>query len=480
VTLPANALKWAVDAFHDDRGALYRTYRDYLEGRHPMLFPTDEYRRAFGTTMRNFFYNRCATVVDAHADRMRVQGFGSSDEDEYRARRYRGEQVTRDTATIAQRAQQVWDANQMDVREGQIDKEAFAMGDGYLLVEQDQETGDPYLWPQRADEIRVRYDDTKPGRIELAAKAWIDEDQHVRLNLMFRDRIEKYRTAQKSISGMPTRPEAFVPYTPDGEPWPVPLNLDDTVPLFHFANNGDVNSYGVSELRDVLPLQDDLNRTLIQQGAAGAFGIKAIWLLLNYDPQDTASQEALANFKMGLNSILTIPPNQPGEAPPEVAEFSHADMRMYDMIAEKSDIRISRVSRVPVHHLTMTGDFPSGEALRMAEAPFVSKITDRQKSMGSTYASAIEYALRLQGVPVEPGDLRVNWAPASPLSERESWEMVMQKVTVGMPFRAALRELGYEPEQIDQIMQDREDERAANQRAFDSGMVPLGMGEDAG
>ena len=472
MTLPENPLLWAVNAFQNDRGALYRTYRAYLDGRHPMRYSVEEYRKAFGNTFPNFFYNRCATVVDAHADRMRVQGFGSPDEDKVRQAIERREMTREDAPdTIAQKAQAIWDANQMDVREGQIDKEAFGMGDGYLLVEQNPTTGEPYLWPQHADEIRVRYDDTQPGVIELAAKAWIDEAGHVRLNLMFRDRIEKYRTTQKAISGMPAKPGAFDQYKPDGEPWPMPLNLDDTVPLFHIPNNGDVNGYGVSELRDVLPLQDSLNRDLIHQSAASAFGIKAIWLLLNYDPQSTESQAALENFRMGLTSILAVPPNQPGEAPPEVAEFSHANMDQYDLIAEKWDIRISRQSRVPVHHLTMTGDFPSGEALRMAEGPFISKIEDRQRAFGAVYAAALTYALRLQGEAVEPGDLRVNWAPAAPLSEREAWEMFALKRMNGIPARTALREMGYDPDQIEQIMEDMAEEAAERQRQFDAGMI---------
>src|SRR5690606_41940339 len=87
-------------------------------------------------------------------------------------------------------------------------------------------TGEVFLWPQRADEIRVRYVVTRPGEIELAAKAWLDEDEHMRLNLFFRDRIEKYRTTNRALSGMPTSPRAFEPYQPESDTtWPVMLNV---------------------------------------------------------------------------------------------------------------------------------------------------------------------------------------------------------------------------------------------------------------
>jgi hypothetical protein len=480
MTLPDNPLAWAVGAFRSDLRANYAVYRRYLIGDHPMKFDSEKYRRAFGLRFQNFAYNRCATVVDAHADRLRVVGFGSPDDDARRTAREQaiesGQEVQNDASrTLAQLAQDVWDENRMDTREGHIEKETFGMGDGYLLIEVNPRTGAVHLWPQPADFIRVRYDDTEPGRIELAAKAWQSvqrnpatnqDEERTRLNLYFTDRIEKYRSRTRTPGGMPVSASAFEPYQdPADAAWPVMLNVNDTVPVFHFANNAPVNAYGESELRDVLPLQDALNKSLMDQMVAQEFTAHAQWVLLNYDAADPEAQQLLENLKVGITTMLAIPPNREGEAPPSIAEFSPSDMSQFDLVAEKWDIRISRVSRVPVHHLTMTGDFPSGQALRMAEGPFVTKMEDRQRDFGGVYAAALTYALRLQGIPVEPGALRVNWASAAPMAEEETWDLILKKRDAGMALKSALREEGYEPEQLAQVIAETAAEREQNTMA---------------
>ena len=49
----------------DEQLALYRRY---LEGNHDLQYATQKFRQAFGRLFDTFAYNRCATVVDAHAD----------------------------------------------------------------------------------------------------------------------------------------------------------------------------------------------------------------------------------------------------------------------------------------------------------------------------------------------------------------------------------------------------------------------------
>jgi len=242
------------------------------------------------------------------------------------------------------------------------------------------------------------------------------------------------------------------------------------VPVFHFANNARVNDYGHSELAPVLPLQDMLNRDLTHQAIASVSRIARQWVLLNYDisgndEDSVASRQGLEALQIGTLQMLAIPPNREREAPPQIAEFSAADMEQFDLVAEKWDIRISRVSRVPVHYLTMTGDFPSGESLRMGEAQFIQKMQDRSIAAAATYGAAMTYALRLQGVNVEPGQLRVNMAPVAPMGEKESWELAEIQHRLGMPLRQILKERGYEPEQIAAIERQIRDEMdAADER----------------
>lgn len=445
-------IAWALAGFTDARQLGYARYDQYLTGNQPLAFATEKFRSAFSKAFREFAYNRCGMVVDAHADRLQVAGFASDDQpvadsDETRNGNRR--------KTLAQLAQELWDANRMDVREGQVTAEALGMGDSYVLVEVHPETGAIHLWPQRAHEIRVCYLDTEPGVIDLAAKLWRAADKHLRLNLYFRDRIEKYRTEFPVQDGTVStlKPASFVTYQPETDTaWPVPLTPGDTVPVFAFANNAGVSAYGRSELHDVLPLQDAINKTLMDMLVTMEFAAFPQRVLINVDTDDDETVENIRKFQSGVDRLLTLMGGSKAEGQPSIAEFTAANIQQYISVGEFWDKAISRVSKVPVHYLSMTGDFPSGRALRIAEAPFVAKLSDRQRAFGQVWTDAMTYALRLQGVEVPQGSLRVNWSSAAPMSAEDELDLAEAKRSIGMPLESVLREMGYEPSQLTQVL----------------------------
>lgn len=444
--VPTDPLLWAVKAFRDDRATRYQTYRRYLDGDHPLghVFTDTPARR-----LHNIRYNRCATVVDAHADRLRVSGFGSDDPEE------------RAADVIAQAAEDLWNRANMDVHEGQLAHERFGMGDAYLLVTLDPTLAEPraQFWPQDADKCRVHYDEERPGVRDLGAKFWLQDDEYGRLNLYFGDRIEKYITRNRAPSGMPSSPSNFERYTPEGEAWPLRLPVPDTVPLFHIPNNGRVNSYGVSELRDVTPLQDALNASLIRQFTAEHFLTWRQRVILNYDLSDDTERAAAEALVTGMSKIIGIPAAGEGEPEPKLAEFSAADMTQFIATATEWDIRIGRVSRVPIHYITGETKAESGRAKRLDEAPFVEKMTDRIRETQPVYGDALEYGLRLEGVTVEPGSLRVNFESPAPMSEEDGWELAALKVDAGIPLVQVWTELGYPPDKIKRMLAMKAKER---------------------
>ena len=60
-------------------------------------------------------------------------------------------------------------------------------------------------------------------------------------------------------------------------------------------------------------------------------------------------------------------------------------------------------------------------------------------------------------------DHQARWLrEAAPLAEDEEWTLIQQKIDAGMPFESALREAGYEPDQITEIMAERKAEQQAS------------------
>lgn len=432
MTLPADPIKWAITAFRDGRNLRYSTYADYLAGKQTLEFATTRYRSAFGDLFETLTYNRCQAVVDAHADRLQVAGFAADD------------------GALAQRAQALWDANRMDVRQGHVATDAFGLGDSYVIVDKHPDRGDVQLWTQDPRNVRVHYSLEAPGEIDLAAQTWQAEDGRSRLTLYFADRIEKYASRTKTPSGLPVGAAAFERYQPADEPWPVPLPAGGRVPVFAFANNGRTNSYGVSELHDVLPMQDGVNKTLADMVVAMEFAAFPQRVLLGVDPPTAEEQAIFDRFMTGVDRILTL-----SDTDSRIAEFSAVNIAQYLSVAEFWDKSIARVTKVPIDYLTGTSDAISGRSRRLREAAFTAKMEDRHRGFGAVWGDVETYALMLDGQTVKPGELRVNWKSAAPLSMEDQLDLALSKQTLGMPLSQILREMGYEPAQLDSILEEQ-------------------------
>jgi hypothetical protein len=433
MTLPADPVKWALKMFQDDRTDRYNTYQEYVTGDQPLAFATLRFESTFGRLFEAFSYNRCELVIDAHADRLRVSGFGA------------------DTPTLATDAQLLWDANRMDVREGHVESDAFTYGDSYVIVEMHPDRGDVQLWTQDPRTVRVHYSSEAPGELDLAVKRWVTEDGRTRLTLYFADRIEKYISRTRTPGGLFAN-TAMERFEVNGEEWPVALGVPDTVPVFHFANNGRTNAYGVSELRSVLPLQDALNKTLMDMLVAMEFAAFPQRVLIGVqgsdDPEEALEEDRqLAAFVAGLQRIMTLEdPNA------KIGEFSAVNIAQYLSVAEFWDKAVSRVTKVPMDYMAGTSDAISGRSRRLREAAFTAKIEDRQRAFGGVWSDIMTYGVRLKGAEAKPGAIRVNWVSAAPLSAEDQLDLAEAKKAVGLPFEQIVKELGYEPAQITEIL----------------------------
>jgi hypothetical protein len=445
MALPADPLKWAIASFNDGKNLTYNSYQTYIDGYQPLALATERYASTFGRLFENFSYNRCEAVVDAHADRLQVAGFGADDE------------------VISQRAMDLWDANHMDVREGHIESDAFGLGDSYVIVEKHPERNQTYMWVQNPNTVRVHYADDVPGMVDLASKTWKNDDGYQRLNMYYAGRIEKYISRQRAITAMPNA-GSFERYDSADGPWEFALAVPGIVPVFPFHNNGRTNGYGRSELRNVLPLQDALNKAMTDLFVASEFAAWPQRVLIGVEPAAEGDQ-TLNRYTAGIDRILTL------FAPDaKIGEFSAANIAQYIAIIEYVDQSIARTARIPAHYLNGISGNISGRALRAAEVYWVKKLQDRQKAFSVPIAEAVSYGLALDGLNVEPGKLRVNWDSVTAMTEDDQMDLaVMKKRELEMSLETVLRELGYEPDQITQILEEKRRATDEAMREFNRG-----------
>jgi hypothetical protein len=289
-----------------------------------------------------------------------------------------------------------------------------------------------------------------------AAKAWLAADRHYRLNLFYPDRIEKYVSKEKS-EGMLPEAKAFLPI--DSSKFQVPSSkLDQTnlehgtlnlelgtvpnpygiVPVFHFANNADFGSLGRSELEAAIPVQDGLNKAVLDMLVAMEFSAFRQRWAAGIEVATDADGKQIAPFQSGMDK-LWIADNPSAR----FGDFEASQLDQFLKVKDGFRTDIASVTGTPLHYFMQTNRaLPSGESLRKAETRFIAKVRDRQESFGQVWADAMQFALRIEGRSLDTR-LLTQWEDPSPLSEREMLENILLKRRIGLPVEEALVEAGY-------------------------------------
>jgi hypothetical protein len=404
----------------------------YYEGRHDLAFATDKFRNTFGSLFREFALNLCPAICDAVRDKLRVTGFSVESDGRIGSRHVSKSTVPMGRDTESE-ARIVWNTNRMQLRAGEIHKEALKCGDAYAIVWPDGR-GRAAIYPNRASSCSVIYDEERPGTIVRAAKYWRAGDKHVRLNLFFPDRIEKYVSKDTCEAALP---EAGG-FTAFGDPAAVVANPYGAVPVFHFANNTDLGLPGRSELEPAIPVQDGLNKSVLDMLVAMEYAaFRQRWaagIEIEYDD----AGNAVAPFKAGVDHIWMSQ-----NADTRFGDFNTAELDQFLKVKDSFRVDMALITGTPLHYFTPNiAGYRSGENLKRSESRFLAKVRDRQEAFGQVWADVMRFALAVEdrGADVR---LRTEWEDPAPMSERELLENILLKKQIGIAAEQALIEAGY-------------------------------------
>ena len=419
----------------DDRRDDYELARRYYGGEHDTAI-TDRLKKFLPPRLafRDNFMN---VVVDSLAERLKVIGFNSEDED------------------FAEWAWNLWQQNRMDYTQVVVHTEAVMLGDSYILCDWDQETERPRWTHQMPEMILPHYNETN-RQIDWVSKKWISHphigaEPETRLNLYYPDRVEKFRA----------RGGVWAPFQDEmDEEWPVPW-LDRAgaplgIPLIHFRNRPMGNDFGQSEIVNVIPMQDLLNKTLID-----------LTMIL-----DTLAFPQRYTLNVNHNSSrLEIMPGSVAEFHSEydggsVGQWQAATVDGPLKAIESLVQHIAGTTRTPQHLFQIMGGAPSGEALKTAESGLVNKAQQRQVNFGNAWEDCLTMALKIQAAfgtaitVMEDALLEATWDDPETRNEQSHMEALRIKSELGVSKHQIWRELGYSQEQIDQMDEDGVSEAA--------------------
>lgn len=422
----------------------YAKLERYYKGDHDLAFATDKFKNAFGSLFREFALNLCPAVVDAVRDKLVITGW----------------RVEEGEDSVPDEAWKIWQANRMGKRAGEIHKEAARNGDAYAIVWVDP-AGNVTIYPQKAATCTVFYDEETPGKILWAAKYWTTADKMVRVNLFYPDRIEKLISKKKSEGSIPDGKE-FIEFT-DGGP-PTVANPYGVVPVFHFGNNADIGSFGTSELASAIPVQDALNKSVLDMLVAMEFAsYRQRWasgIEIEYDDNG----KPIPPFTAGIERLWVT---EHPEA--KFGDFEAANLEQFLKIKESFRVDIATVTGTPLYYFTQTGaNFPSGESLKKSETRFVNKVRDRMESFGQVWEDLMAFALTIetkgQGV-----RLFTEWEDPAPLTEKERLDNLLVKQQLGVSDEQLLTEAGYGKDEIATMLAEKAAKQAEAVNQFNAG-----------
>lgn len=457
------AIEWALDTLQA-RAERYGLYRAYYDGDHRLAFATDKFRSAFGLLFSAFSDNLCPVVVDTPADRLTIEAISATEP--------AGEDA-------AKQAQDIWTKNRMVRRSGEVHSEALRSGDAYALVWPNAR-GQVRIWPHTGRSMAVQYDEgDEPDRIVRAGKRWVQADKRHRLTLYFEDHFERYVSREVPQQGAAVKADAYVPYTGDDD-GPEVANEYGQVPVFHFGNNAPLGEYGRSELKDIIPIQDALNKSLADMLVAMEFvALPQRWVTGLQVETNMDGTPAKPPFDVGPDRIWTLRDHEA-----RFGQFAQADLTQFLQVQESLRVEMARISGLPVYYfLPAHGSPPSGESQKTSEGRTTKKARDRQEQFGITWQEALSFSVRLAlgdiGERQDPMPIEVIWE--NPETRDELAEATTQeaKQRVGVSKQQSLRELGYTDEEIERMEEEKrtnaEEFGMAALAAFDAGSARSGF-----
>ena len=428
------------------RGARVRRYRRYERGDHDCNL-TDEQKKLLNlksdtSGLNEANSNYCAIVVDMMAGRLSVSEINSQDE------------------ATEEWVQDVLTRNNFESLQGEWFRGAIRDTESFVLI--DPQTG---LWSSEPAfdgySGMVAIYDSMTNLPVWACKLWTvaekadvtsddadlgaDDSEVVHVVVYQPNQISfwKARDGNTEIDPEPMKPEDVqtgegIAMLEGGNGFTWPLGL---LPLGQFANKRDnYTSYGESEIRAVLPLQDITNATLYDMMMASKLSaFKIYWSKGMKIEKDGIMPGSIINLVLTDKNGNTVTSYNEAMArfvaAAEVGEFGTTDMSQYTNQLDKLEREISQVSATPIYGITNQSAL-SGEALKQLEMGLINKVIRFQKENTGVIKTLIKLTALIQltfdvqtsfssrvskevsdfldvKAPVDPptdiGDLNVNW-----------------------------------------------------------------------
>lgn len=410
--------------------ARYADLDRYYDGKQPLAFLSPEAKTALGNRFGIMASNIPRLAVTALAERLRVTGF------------------TGDAALWAD-----WIRNDLDQTSGVAHREALLLGDSYVIVWADP-LGRPRVTVESAKQVAVL---TDPGSREVVAavKRWEDKQAKTTEAVVYEPHeIRRLRADQQGAVANGFRTIGVIPN---------PLGV---VPVVNLRNTDRiVGDWGSSEIDDLKPLVDGLNKSLADMMTTSEYvGRPRRWatgIELTEEPvlDDEGEPVLDDNGQPVMQEVNPIPEGHRAmiseNDQAKFGQLAAADLSGYGESVKVLLGQIMAVSTLPAHYVGVFSDNPaSADALRAAEASLTARAEARQATFGRAWeqVARLMIAVRDGTDPNGIDDIRVQWSDAATRSVAQEADAVVKLYQAGLlPASYALAKLGYSDDDVAKI-----------------------------
>ncbi|MDH3025309.1 phage portal protein [Gordonia alkanivorans] len=395
--------------------ALYRLGQ-YYAGEQPLAYLSPDARKAIGQRFDRIAVNLPRLAVSAIAERLRVAGFTDAD-------------GKRDPALWA-----AWVRSDLDQTSPSAHREALAVGESAAIVWA-RPDGKASVSIESGRQVAV-YRDAGTHEVLAAVKRWTelrpDGTEGATRWVVYRpDRIEHLIGDGAQITA------ARVLKVVDN-----PLLAVPVVPL----TNADrpLDTFGVSEFADLIPVVDAINKLTADMLTASEFGARprrwATGLELAEEPRtDDDGNPVLDEDGEPVMDVLNPVGDNDRMMVNEAAEgkfgqLPGADLSGYQTAVDVLLQQASAVSGLPGHYLGLNTTVPaSADAIRAAEAALTARAEARQAVFGRAWEQVGRLILAVEhGGEVTDYSPRVQWADPATRSAAQEADAVVKLHAAGI------------------------------------------------
>lgn len=427
----------------------YDTAEDYYEGNEGEFFADKKIADRLKKSSQVYHVNFAKMPVNTIADRLEIHSLSVPQNDELTTRLN----------------EEVWKGNGLDLRTLDMFQKTGMFGDGYYIVwprtDKDLRVTGVKVNFVEPEKMRVFYDPEDNLRIEYAVRYWKAKGGRLRADVFYPDRVEKFITSGDGKNGKDAND--WEKFETEGEEWPLPNPYGMCV--FHMRNTF---PYGRPDHLDAYGPQNALNKlTGTQMDTVDTQGAPQRYVLLDGDPADAgsspsgtapaqfndevqrtseAANQNQAGMKGGPGTAVIVPKAK------SAGQWAAADPAVFLDPALFWIRSMAQLTNTPTHRLDPTGDRPSGESLRVEDAPLTKSVQHRQRLYGATLQDMLSHALFV--LTEQKVRVVVTWKPAGVYDDETTWSVAKAKQEAGVPADVALLQAGEDPEQVKQWMAD--------------------------